>query len=315
MSAIGLVDDRLESRAAQDAADSPAPAAPTVSLGLPVYNGERYLEETIESILRQSYTDFELIISDNASTDRTEEICRRFVRRDGRVRYRRNERNIGAAPNYNLTFQLARGRYFKWVAHDDLYEPTFLERCVAALDSDPEVVLAYAAAVDIDEHGRFLGNVDFDLHVDAPHAHERFRYLVCINHSCLPIFGVIRADVLRKTPLMGSYVASDRVLLAELALHGRFHEIPERLFLHREHPQRSTRAIPDLRARAVWFDTRLVRGQRLPTLRVFAEYVSAIRRAPLELDQSARCWIHLLRWWKHNWRTVVSELRGSHAGS
>ena len=102
------------------------PAHPRVSIGLPVYNGELFLENALDSILSQTYSDFELIISDNASDDKTEEICRSYAARDKRVRYSRNAHNLGAAPNYNRVYHLARGRYFKWASHDDVLAPEFL---------------------------------------------------------------------------------------------------------------------------------------------------------------------------------------------
>ena len=96
---------------------------PRVSIGLPVYNGDNYLAETLDSILAQTFTDFELIISDNGSTDRTEAICRRYAAQDHRVRYVRNPSNLGAARNYKRAFELARGEYFKWNGHDDPLAP------------------------------------------------------------------------------------------------------------------------------------------------------------------------------------------------
>ena len=128
-------------------------AQPVISVCLPVYNGGSFLEETIESILGQTFTDLELIISDNASTDDTEKICCRFAERDSRIRYFHNPENLGAARNFNITFELARGRYVKWQGHDDPIPPDFLEHCVAVLDNDPSVVLAYGRQIAIDEHG------------------------------------------------------------------------------------------------------------------------------------------------------------------
>ena len=96
---------------------------PRVSVGIPVFNGERFLAETIESILAQTFKDFEIVISDNASTDRTEEICRSYAARDPRIRYNRNDTNRGAAWNHNRVFELARGEYFKWQSHDDFCAP------------------------------------------------------------------------------------------------------------------------------------------------------------------------------------------------
>jgi glycosyltransferase involved in cell wall biosynthesis len=121
-------------------------AHPKVSIGMPVYNGENFIVESLDALFAQTFTDFELIICDNASTDRTGEICREYAARDARIRYCRNETNIGASANYNLTFELARGDYFKWAAHDDICAPTYVERCVEALDRDPGVALAYRRA-------------------------------------------------------------------------------------------------------------------------------------------------------------------------
>ena len=116
-----------------------------VSIGLPVYNGENYLSAAIESIAAQTFQDFELIISDNDSTDRTPEICRHYMMQDKRIRYFRNKRNLGAAPNYNRTYELSQGQYFKWTAHDDIICPDFLAKCVVALEAEPEAVCVGAA--------------------------------------------------------------------------------------------------------------------------------------------------------------------------
>ena len=113
--------------------------SPKLSLGIPVYNGAAYLAQLFDCLRGQTLTDYEAIISDNASTDATEQICRRVAAADPRFRYQRNARNIGAAPNFNRVFEQATGQYFKWTAHDDLLAPTYLERCVAVLDDDPSV--------------------------------------------------------------------------------------------------------------------------------------------------------------------------------
>ena len=123
--------------------------APRVSVGLPVFNGERYLARAIESVLRQDFADFELVVSDNASTDRTGEICEEYARRDARVRYVRNPRNLGAGPNYDRCFRLARGEYFKWAAHDDRLAPDYLSQTGAALDAAPDAVLCTTATAEI----------------------------------------------------------------------------------------------------------------------------------------------------------------------
>src|SRR6185312_14478503 len=105
-----------------------AAKVPLVSVGLPVFNGETFLEDAIRSVLAQKLDDLELILCDNASNDRTAEICRDYEARDPRIHYFRNPRNLGAAANYNLAFTRARGRYFKWLAHDDRMLPSFLSK-------------------------------------------------------------------------------------------------------------------------------------------------------------------------------------------
>jgi glycosyltransferase involved in cell wall biosynthesis len=126
---------------------------PRVSLAMPVYNGENYVAEALDSILAQDFADFELIITDNASTDSTEAICRDYARRDPRIRYHRHPRNLGAAPNYNSGYELATGEYLKWCAHDDRISANYLSECVRLLDADPQVALAFGRTQCIDGAG------------------------------------------------------------------------------------------------------------------------------------------------------------------
>ena len=129
---------------------------PTVSIGLPVFNGERYLDATIRSILDQSFTDLELIVCDNASTDATGDICARHAARDPRLLYHRQPRNLGAGPNYDDCFHRSRGRYFKWAAHDDLLAPDYLASAVAALEAAPDAVLCTTGITEIGPEGEEL---------------------------------------------------------------------------------------------------------------------------------------------------------------
>jgi glycosyltransferase involved in cell wall biosynthesis len=110
-----------------------ASRTPRLAIGLPVHNGERYVSQAIDSLLGQTFTDFTLIVSDNGSTDATEEICRAYARRDARIRYHRSDENRGAAWNFNRVFELADSPYFKWAAYDDLCAPHFVERCIEFL--------------------------------------------------------------------------------------------------------------------------------------------------------------------------------------
>src|SRR6266478_6072123 len=206
-------------------------STPLVSIGLFVYNGERFLEETLHSILNQTFTDFELIISDNASTDRTGEIAEAYAKHDDRIHYYRSEKNMGAGWNVRRVYELATGKYFKQAAVDDLLEPDFLRRCVVILESDPGCVVAYAGTKEVDENGNFIKNYITPMKADSNDAVARFREMLLISSWSYEIFGVMRMSALRRIPPQGSYVSADKVLLARMSLLGRLHEIPEHLFI------------------------------------------------------------------------------------
>jgi glycosyltransferase involved in cell wall biosynthesis len=279
---------------------------PSVRVGLAAYNGERFIAATIESILAQTYTDFEVVISDDASTDHTEEICRHYAALDRRVRYHRNRDRLGGAPNFNRVFELASGRYFKWAAQDDLIAPDFLARSVAALEADPGAVLCRTWVGVIDEHGDRIGRFASPLErAGSDDPAERFGCAILRHHMALEIYGVIRSDVLRATRLLGSYPRSDSALVAELALAGRFVEIPEPLFLNRDHPERYMRATAhDLRRAIAWFDPSRA-GRRLwPTWTLYGAYIGMARRRVPDRTARLRCYGHLVRWLAVNWNAV-----------
>ncbi|HZW05053.1 MAG TPA: glycosyltransferase family 2 protein, partial [Anaerolineaceae bacterium] len=254
------------------------PTTPRLSIGLPVFNGEMYLHQALESLLNQTYRDFELIIVDNASTDATGALCKEYAARDPRVRYVRQPENVGAAENFNAAYRLGQGELFKWAAHDDTLAPDFLEKCIAVLDANPDVVLAYSRVAQIDPQGNVSGSYDYPMRVSAADPLVRFQDLVLTNHFCVAVFGVIRRAVLEKTPLIAKYVGSDRVLLAELALHGRLFEVPEYLFFRRDHPDTSGRRFTMYR-RLAWFDPKQKGRLYYPYWRLGAEFFLTARRA------------------------------------
>ncbi|MFH1841801.1 MAG: glycosyltransferase family 2 protein [bacterium] len=173
---------------------------PRLSIGLPVYNGEAFVGDAIRSLLDQTFTDFELIISDNCSTDRTVEIVQAFAEQDPRVRIHRNETNLGAARNFNLVFELATAEFFKWAAADDICQPAYLARCIDMLDSDPDIVLCHSLADQIDPDGQRVGEYRYPMRADAPDVLTRFTDLIIVRHDCHAVFGVIRHDALAKRP-------------------------------------------------------------------------------------------------------------------
>ena len=260
---------------------------------MPVYNGENYIVEAIESILSQSFSNFELIICDNTSTDRTEAICREYAAKDARIRYYRNDVNLGAAANYNRVFELSSGKYFKWATHDDMLASKFVEHCVDILESYPEVVLCYPRTILIDETGKTFGRYDDNLNLRDPQAHKRYRKFFAAQGLCNPVFGVIRREALAQTPLIGDYYSSDRVLLGELALHGKFFELPEHLFLRRIHLETSLTVNKTDNEITAWYNPNKRNKMIFPRWRRLVEYIKAIGRVPISNYERLLCYFHL----------------------
>lgn len=283
---------------------------PRVGVGVPVRNGERYLAAALDSLLAQTFQDFEVVICDNASTDGTERICREFVARDARVRYVRHARNLGPAQNYNKCFELTRGEYFRWHAHDDLVHPEYLARTTELLDRDPGVVVCHSLTRLIDEQARRLREYDFAWGFAHPSPAARFASFVMVNHRRhvgYEIFGLMRRSALLTTPLQGAYAHGDRVLLARMCLRGRFHEVPEHLFLSRFHPNQSMQA-KTTRARYLaflgtgplppteWWDASKLGKVVFPEWNLLAEYWRAVGEVKLAAGESAKCRLAILRW-------------------
>lgn len=288
---------------------------PTVSVGLPVYNGERYLRECLDGLLSQTYQDFEIVISDNASTDETETICRSYADRDARIRYHRQSVNRGANWNFNQVFKLSRGAYFKWAAVDDLCQSSYLERMVAILDSQPDCVWCHSLTVHIDEVGKVvdedfcnLGSektaghsllaTDSRLSIDDPRGHspsKRFAAVLLGTTWCADSFGLIRSRTLSSTALEGPYYGAEKVLMAELALRGHYIEVPEVLFFQRIHPQASG-AMQSGSERDQFTFGVSARMRRSTSLAILGGYVQAIERAKLGWREKCRCYGHLVRY-------------------
>jgi len=291
--------------------------SPRVSIGLPVFNGEAYLCQALDSLLGQTYPDFELIISDNASTDHTQEICLDYASREKRITYLCNSENLGAANNYNRLVHAASGEYFKWQAADDVCAPQFLQRCIEVLDQERETVLCYPRTTIIDENNSLLEPYPDDLNLTDPSPsrryakfHLHFRTL----EKCNSIFGMIRIEALRKTRLIGSFRASDMILLAELALLGKFYELPEYLFFRRDHPQSSMRAYSK-GERVAWFDPHHRNRYQNFYWTIFIEYLRSIHnvQSGLSTTDKLRCYWEVARWGIWRRRYLGNELLGSTA--
>jgi glycosyltransferase involved in cell wall biosynthesis len=266
----------------------------TVGIGLPVYNGEPHLRATLESLTSQTFPDFELIICDNASTDGTESICREYAERDGRVRYHRSTVNVGAARNYGRTFELSSSTYFKWANADDLVAPTLLERCLDTLQRHPEAILAYPKTRLIDAGGNTIDEYQDNMHLVMPEAWRRFETVMERLGLCNIIYGLMRRDVLARTQLMGSYIGSDHVLVAELALYGQFYEVPEILFSRRLHPQAYS-SQKDMIRRLRFYNPEMTERIALSKWRSFRDYARAVQRGPLALREKLELARYLAR--------------------
>jgi glycosyltransferase involved in cell wall biosynthesis len=265
---------------------------PRVTLGLPVYNGAKYLERVLESALGQTFTDFELIISDNASTDGTQEICQRFAQSDRRIFYRRNEANVGLAANHNLLVDLARGKYFKWLAHDDECLPTLLQCCVEVLDAAPSAVaMVYTAVEKIDEAGTPLGVTSDHVGSSSPYPWQRLLQFLHNASIFNFTYGLMRTDVLRRTRLHGLYPMADRVLFAELAMCGELLEIGEPLYRLRLHSGRSLQVHATAQSRRELFDPSSAGKRSLLSIqgRVYVELVRGAWKTPRRMHEKLAC--------------------------
>lgn len=282
-------------------------ARPVVSIGLPVFNGENYLEAAIESILAQTFRDFELVISDNASTDRTAEICLDYASRDARVRYFRNETNIGGGRNFNRVLALSSGKYFKWHAHDDVLAPDFVEKCLAVLEADPGVILVHSRTARIEEDGTVVGDFDHQIKVDSTLPHVRLQSFLLEQSICAEQFGVMRSETLRATRQMGNYVACDRNLFAELILRGRWHIIPEQLFFRRQHRDAGSNIWP-IQARLVFYEPGQINRLTFPHYREWAEHFRDIHRVSLSWGEKILCYAVLFKYAAHIRRGLRDDL-------
>jgi glycosyltransferase involved in cell wall biosynthesis len=277
---------------------------PLVTVAIPVYNGSNYLRNGLDSILSQTYDNLEVIIVDNASTDNTEAISREYVAADSRVQYYRNEQNIGSISNFNRGVTLANGKYFRWAAHDDLCSEDSIEKCVAALEADPQIVLAYPEDRFIDEHGDFVDMESVQkLNATQASPSARFHHYITIDwlqrwntRQVHPVFGLFRTDVLKRTPLFGRFMGTDRALIGEMTLYGKVVEVPGTYFMRRMHATMSERAYrSDYELSLSMTPER--RGQLfLPRVLMLRGLWDVVNRVPLSTAERGKCYLELVRW-------------------
>jgi len=284
-------------------------ADPLVTIGLPVYNSERYLKQSLDSLLAQTYSSFVLVINDNASTDSTPRICREYADTDSRIRYFRNATNIGNPRNFNRVAELTTTRYLKWSTSDDFWGPSFLERALEVMERDSTIALCYPKAWLVDADGRNPTEYEDVLHLVQEDPSDRFVTLLDSIKLAHQHLGLIRTSHLRRTHLLGAYVASDVTLLAELTLYGKFYELPERLFFRRFHESSGSWKRGDAKHEAKYYYGAGGSQQRgLRRWRGHAGLCAAVRRSPLPIKTKLRTYRYLMRRMIWNRRELMGEL-------
>ena len=290
-----------------------AKTRPRLSIGLPVYNGARFLPAAIDSLLGQTFGDFELIISDNASTDETEEIIQEYALREPRIIVTRHERNRGAPWNFNYVVELAQTGYFKWHAADDVCAPMLLERSMDVMERDAKVICCHARTRKIDEQGNLLE--EFDDPTDgglptswfsggkvrrhrpdgsSPLPSRRFADVLLHSGWGVRSFGIMRTNILRRTSLIRPYYGSEKVLMAELVLRGRCYDVPETLFLQRVHEGASSQQCAI--GQQAYIGTGHPSRPSLPRWRQVRDYARVIQQSQLGFADKLRCWSWLARY-------------------
>ncbi len=255
--------------------------APLISVGMPVFNAGQWLAQAIESVQAQTRSDWELLISDNGSTDDTASIAQHYARADGRIRCHRFHSNRGLTANWNIVAREACGRYFKWLSGTDRMAPELLARGVAVLEARPEVVLVFGRTRWIDEIGHPMSLCELDFPVSDARPCERFlRQAANLSVNNQINAGLIRTQALRRTRLLADYPSSDLVLMAELALQGPFVLLPDELFQRRAGRDFSTPDRTPLQIERM-YNPNALRPRRGQPLRKHAGRFAACWRAPI----------------------------------
>ena len=302
--------------------------SPQVSIGMPLYNAERYLRNALDALLGQTFEDFELVISDNASGDATEAICREYAQRDSRVKYHRSASNHGAIWNFNEVFRLSTGQYFKWSAYDDIVDESFLQKCVDCLNAHSDVAWCHSRTSHLDESGNVIAAgddptipgmetshslllQDYGLPPQtraSPTAHKRFTGVLLGTTWCSDSYGLIRSEVLRRTRLLLPCYGAEKVLMGEISLQGRFVEIPEVLAYERIHSEASGALLSSAAQQTfvIGFEASRFSSTRWALLKGHA---GAILHASLTWRQRLRCAGSLLRYvlQVQKWKRIVTQ--------
>lgn len=208
-----------------------------ISIGLPVYNGHKYIRQSLDSLLNQDYKNFELIISDNGSIDETQQICLEYAKRDNRIKYYRSETNAGAAWNFNHVFELASGEYFMWASHDDYFDKRYLSSCLDVLSQSQSVVLVGTICQSLDSRTDKPLFIDKGFSTISINPLKRFmKYKTTIHagkHIGALFYGLWKRSLMKGRKPIKKVVGCDHILLAEFCFKGEFVTISEELMVKR----------------------------------------------------------------------------------
>lgn len=280
---------------------------PRVTIGMPVYNGAATVCATLESLLAQTFADFEIVISDNASTDSTRDVLAGYAARDSRVRVVRQAENIGANPNYNFVARQARSPYFKWASSNDLCAPAFLERCVEVLDARPDVVLAFPRTKLFSDTPESAEDYPHDFALDGDSAADRFQRFASSIRLNNVFNGVVRTAALHRTGLMGRHYGSDIVVMAHLALLGKFVQVPEPLYFRRMDPAYSTRMKSAEQVQQHHYP-RVDARTLFQAWRLHADWFRTVIVAPISMLEKRRALACVARMSYYRWRDLADDI-------
>ena len=264
---------------------------PLVSIGVPVFNGGKGLSRALDSLLGQDYTNLEIIISDNGSTDATPDICRKYSQKDSRVRYCRSEENCGAVWNFNHVAELASGKYFMFAAHDDLRELSFVSACVEKMEQCPDAVLCQThTSLFIEGREEILCVNDLDSFDDVTGLVKRYRETLK-HFPATAIYGLYRLSAMRKTQMFQKNIATDLAFIQELSIQGEFIQVPSVLFNYFGREKWNT----------VHQDYQLFFGKKLkpwwyiPFVSLFYNHWRRVARASIPFFMKLRLWGMLIK--------------------
>lgn len=265
---------------------------PLVSIGVPVYNGEKLIARALNALLEQDYKNIEIIISDNGSTDKTAKICRDFLSKDRRVKYYRSDQNNGSSWNFNRVVELSGGKYFMWAAHDDLREPSFVRSCVEKMEKCPTASLCQAhTAMFVEGNDEKLCIANLNSFEGVMSLSERYHHTLKY-FPATAIYGLYRLSLIKRTRLFEKVIATDLAFIQELSIHGPFVQVPELLFYYIGREKWNT-VDQDYK---VFFGNDIKPWWYIPFVILFLNHFSRIASTKLPLGKKLLLWSVLIKY-------------------